>query len=313
MLNDDIRDIRLYDYSMGLPAAPTANCFSDIDENGMLYIADRAGVCSVNINRFHKEQPNEIRTGIRSIECNNEEIEPDENGVYTIPAVKGRITITPAILDYSMTNPLINVFLDGAEDTGITVEQKELTPLEYTDLKYGNYTLHIQVLDKTSKEAFQDATFRIVKKPMFFERLAVRILGIALLVIAAGLVVWRVLAGTIIRRQYEQIRIAKEEADRANSAKSQFLAEMSHEIRTPINAVLGMNEMILRESHRASDESLQKESGVGESLDKISVYSGNIQRAGSNLLSIINDILDFSKIEEGKWRSRKLHTVWECC
>ena len=300
MLNDDIRDIRLYDYSMGLPAAPTANCFSDIDENGMLYIADRAGVCSVNINRFHEEQPNEIRTGIRSIECNNEEIEPDESGVYTIPAVKGRITITPAILDYSMTNPLINVFLDGAEDTGITVEQKELTALEYTDLKYGNYTLHIQVLDKTSKEAFQDATFRIVKKPMFFERLAVRILGIALLVIAAGLIVWRVLAGTIIRRQYEQIRIAKEEADRANSAKSQFLAEMSHEIRTPINAVLGMNEMILRESHRASDESLQKESGVGESLDKISVYSGNIQRAGSNLLSIINDILDFSKIEEGK-------------
>ncbi len=66
--------------------------------------------------------------------------------------------------------------------------------------------------------------------------------------------------------------------------KSNFLANMSHEIRTPINAILGMNEMISRES----------------SEDDIKEYSGNIKHAGTNLLSIINDILDFTKIESGK-------------
>ena len=78
----------------------------------------------------------------------------------------------------------------------------------------------------------------------------------------------------------EQIRRAEE----ASKAKSNFLANMSHEIRTPINAVLGMNEMILRES---------KES-------EIRSYSEHIKSAGTTLLNIINDILDFSKIEAGK-------------
>ncbi len=70
----------------------------------------------------------------------------------------------------------------------------------------------------------------------------------------------------------------------ANEAKSTFLSNMSHEIRTPINAVLGMNEMILRES--------------GE--ERILEYARNISNAGNTLLGLINDILDFSKIEAGK-------------
>ena len=73
-------------------------------------------------------------------------------------------------------------------------------------------------------------------------------------------------------------------ASRIEQAKSAFLANMSHEIRTPINAVLGMDEMILRE---CEDKTI-----LG--------YAANIRMAGTNLLSIINDILDFSKIEAGK-------------
>ena len=82
----------------------------------------------------------------------------------------------------------------------------------------------------------------------------------------------------------ELAKAAMQQARRANSAKSEFLANMSHEIRTPINAVLGMNEMIIRESTN----------------DRIITYARNVESAGRNLLSIINDILDFSKIEAGK-------------
>ncbi len=85
-------------------------------------------------------------------------------------------------------------------------------------------------------------------------------------------------------RYMEELKGQKELADTANKAKSAFLANMSHEIRTPINAILGMDEMILRES--AEKETLG--------------YAADIQSAGKTLLSLINDILDFSKVEEGK-------------
>ncbi len=81
-----------------------------------------------------------------------------------------------------------------------------------------------------------------------------------------------------------ELKEAAEQAINAGRAKNDFLANMSHEIRTPINAVLGMNEMIMRES-------TEKE---------IVDYASNIHSAGRTLLSIINDILDFSKIESGK-------------
>ncbi|MCR4875818.1 MAG: response regulator [Clostridiales bacterium] len=95
-----------------------------------------------------------------------------------------------------------------------------------------------------------------------------------------------------------QLEEAKEAADRASSAKSEFLANMSHEIRTPINAVLGMNEMILRESTQARELYERGDQGTPlKTFENIGIYAGDVKSAGSNLLAIINNILDFSKIE----------------
>lgn len=88
--------------------------------------------------------------------------------------------------------------------------------------------------------------------------------------------------------QQENIISAVEEKNQQladiNKAKSVFISNMSHEIRTPINAVLGIDEMIIRE---ATDETIRS-------------YAYDIKSAGKMLLSIINDILDYSRIESGK-------------
>jgi signal transduction histidine kinase/CheY-like chemotaxis protein/HPt (histidine-containing phosphotransfer) domain-containing protein len=83
--------------------------------------------------------------------------------------------------------------------------------------------------------------------------------------------------------QYDEIARLNREVERANRAKSEFLASMSHEIRTPLNAILGMAELL-------SESSLTLEQRK---------YVGIFQRAGSNLLNLINDILDLSKVESG--------------
>ena len=111
---------------------------------------------------------------------------------------------------------------------------------------------------------------------------------ILFLVLLGGciLVVNRVLSRMIHlqRNTNEELKEAAESAIQGEQAKSRFLSNMSHEIRTPINAILGMNEMILREY---TDPQLL-------------TYSGNIRNSGRMLLTLINDILDMTKIESGK-------------
>ena len=97
-------------------------------------------------------------------------------------------------------------------------------------------------------------------------------------------VLWMLENITQEKKERDSLVDMSERAVAASEAKSAFLSNMSHEIRTPINAVLGMNEMILRESDDRN----------------ITSYANMIKSAGNSLLGIINDILDFSKIESGK-------------
>ena len=99
------------------------------------------------------------------------------------------------------------------------------------------------------------------------------------------------------RRDQQAIRIAREEADRGNQAKSLFLATMSHEMRTPLTGVIGYSDLLLSE---------QPDAATREGLEVI-------RQSGGMLLGIINDILDYTRIESGKvelnWQAFDLYRV----
>ena len=113
--------------------------------------------------------------------------------------------------------------------------------------------------------------------------------GIAFVVLVFGMIFK--FQGRVYEKKKEELEQKEDELirmnldlEKANEAKSVFLARMSHEIRTPINAVIGMDEMIIRESREKQTVA----------------YANDIMSASRTLLSLINDILDFSKVEEGK-------------
>ena len=295
LLSDKISDYKLYTVANGLPSSVTSNSYSCLDDNGNLFMCCREGVSSVNINNY-AEPKIKIKTAVNSIYCGNQKIIPSTNGVYIIPATSERIKITASVMDYSMANPYVKVFLDGTKDDGITVKRNSLTSLEYTNLAYGYYTFHIQVLSQDKRDILLDNSVNIIKRFRLTELMEFKFIIIFLLVVTAGFIVWRILKSTVILNQYKQLQNAKDEAELANKTKSRFLSNMSKEIITPINTIMGMNEMILRENAKDVPKTY---------FQTIMSYGMNIREASESLLTLINDLLEITKIESGKFDVRK--------
>jgi two-component system, cell cycle sensor histidine kinase DivJ len=108
------------------------------------------------------------------------------------------------------------------------------------------------------------------------------------------------------KQEGQAVELARAEAERANAAKSRFLATMSHELRTPLNAVIGFSEMLCKESALMIDASRRHE------------YAQLINESGRHLLSVVNGILDMSKIETGNFAITPepfspRQTIEDCC
>ena len=93
---------------------------------------------------------------------------------------------------------------------------------------------------------------------------------------------------TLRKQMEESLRLAKDQADNANNAKSTFLANMSHELRTPLNAIIGFSELMRKETFGPIGNEKYKE------------YLDDVNMSAEHLLDIINEVLDMSKIEAGR-------------
>ena len=172
---------------------------------------------------------------------------------------------------------------------------EEIEPIESNDTYGWLLTAYKPIYNKDGNcVAYAGVDVSMLDLRAYVNEFLIRIVLIssAFLIFSLALGIWLTTNyQQIIDAQYEQIRAAKDEADRANSAKSRFLANMSHEIRTPINTIMGMDEMILREDV----------TGVPKGYaGAVMGFATDIKRASELLLGLVNDVLDLSKIESGK-------------
>ncbi|MCR4674582.1 MAG: response regulator [Lachnospiraceae bacterium] len=290
-LDDVIGNTPDYDYILldkvrGLNASITSDGWNYYDkEEEKFYISCSDGVRCIDRDTYEQETES-YTICVDDISVNGLSAEQDGD-VYQIEAGNGKIEIAVGVLNYTLTDPLVRYYIKGLDETNTTLRQNEIVPLVIGALKPGDYEFHIELLDEHTKEVVKEEVAYIHKDALLYEKSYFRIYTMIVGFTFIAFLVWMLSNYRnlmTIESQYGEIEEARDSAERANNAKSMFLASMSHEIRTPINTVLGMDEMILRESNDPD----------------ILGYANDIYSAGSHLLTLINQILDTSKIESGK-------------
>ena len=290
----------LLDTKAGLPGSITSNAWNYITDKEIIYICGSSGVYQLDLNQYEM-QVKDFKTKITAIKKDGTYEDVTQVGTIVIPKDTDRVELNLEINNYTTADPYVSYYLSGVDEERTTVLSSKLGSVTYYDIPYGNHDFVISVLNDKGQELSKQ-TYVISKERELFETLGFLLYFYLLLFTFFLFIVISIVQGALWsqrrredgkheivvsqleREKAEALERALHMEEDANRSKSEFLANMSHEIRTPINAIIGMDTMIMRESGEAN----------------VRTYAHDIQVASKTLLSLVNDILDFSKIESGK-------------
>ncbi len=172
LLEDKEYTCTLLNESWGFKSSFTANSWNILNGD-ILYLCCIDGVRAISTSDYDKIAA-DYQLHLKNITANEEYI-TKENGSFVIPPESGRIEFNVAVNNYTLSNPMVHYYLDGATDEGITCYQNEIVPLAYTNLPYGNYKFHIEILDSTTGDILESKTYDVEKQAMMYERLYFKI------------------------------------------------------------------------------------------------------------------------------------------
>lgn len=291
----------LIDTSNGLPSSITSNSWNYMTEDGKLYYSGNRGLFYMDI-RNYGVKVDTYKPIVSAVTLDNELLVTSNSNTIDIPAGTSNIAFTMEINNFTSTDPYVRYYLSGIDDSKNVCLSSELPEATYSNIPYGNYKFNIEVLADDGETVVSKNSYNIVKEKEPYEATGFLVYFYVtftwvLVTLVSG--ISNIATNASSKRQkaeYEKTlnKLEKEKAvalesalhneEKANKSKSDFLASMSHEIRTPINAIIGMDTMILRETTQVS----------------VKKYANDVKTASETLLALINDILDFSKIESGK-------------
>ena len=189
LIGDMWYDATLLDSDWGLRTTFNANSWNALDGDE-LYLCCIDGVRRISTKRYGIEDTN-YHAHLKYIETAEGYIK-EKNGEFRIPASQGRVVFHIAVNNYMLSNPNVHYYLEGREDEGLFLSQKDITPLNYSTLPGGKYTMVIEVRDPQSNTLLVREEFKIVKEKMVYERTLFRIYLVLVVSFMAFYVAWLV-------------------------------------------------------------------------------------------------------------------------
>lgn len=266
----------LVGYNEGLVNSLVSNSWNVITDDGELYICTNGGVSYMEPST-NVENEKIYHFGVSEIYGNKEEIY-SYKGVYQIPSEVTEVQICPSVRNFSKSGLRAVCYVEGIQKDVEPVAIKDLEPVTITNMAGGVYQVWVKLIAEENLETIASKCIMVYKAPHLWEyRWFIAYMAIMLLWVAFSLI-W---SGIMIRVESRR----KQEFDSFRvQAKNEFMTSMSHEILTPVNAIIGMNALILRENEN----------------HRIEGYANNIAVNCDVLLGILRGVLDYSSIEDGK-------------
>lgn len=203
LLKNENIDYVHYDRENGLTSIATANAYSELTEEGNLYIACTTGVIEVNID-IAFESVDELKVSIPYIEADGKRVYPDEDGNFVLSKDVNKITVYTYVFTYSLMDPNITYYLDGFESDSKTVKRSELVPIDYTNLAGGSYRFVLSLKD-SEMESSKEISVNIIKDMKLYEHFWFIILCVILIFAGAAGVVFFILHNKMLRMQKKEL------------------------------------------------------------------------------------------------------------
>ena len=260
-------DYILLDLRRGLLGTLTANSWNYIDEENNLYLSCDTGASVLNLDAYDKNNRT-YRMQLKSVIVNGKRYLVQKDIPFVIPENSDSIEIVPEIINYSINNPYISLYMEGIDEHPNIMTQNELASVIYSNIAAGKYTFHISLLDSKGLNVIEENTYEIEKQYHIYDNWWFKVYAFFVMIMAIAWLTWYVTA-TI-----QNLRFEKQEKELSHVREQ---IRMSNEtILSIANAVEARDKQTGRHSLRVAVYSMLIAAELGFDADELE----NIRQIG---------------------------------
>lgn len=260
-------DYILLDLKRGLLGTLTANSWNYIDEENNLYLSCDTGASVLNLDAYDKNNRS-YRMQLKSVIVNGKRYLVQKDIPFVIPENSDSIEIVPEIINYSINNPYISLYMEGIDEHPNIMTQNELASVIYSNIAAGKYTFHISLLDSKGLNVIEENTYEIEKQYHIYDNWWFKVYAFFVMIMAIAWLTWYVTA-TI-----QNLRFEKQEKELSHVREQ---IRMSNEtILSIANAVEARDKQTGRHSLRVAVYSMLIAAELGFDADELE----NIRQIG---------------------------------
>ncbi|QWT52426.1 HD domain-containing phosphohydrolase [Eubacterium sp. MSJ-33] len=211
-------EYKLLNAKMGLQKSLTPNSWNYLDEHENLYLSTDTGVVKLNLNQYDVATRS-YRMYVKSIKVDDAIVKVERGEPTILERGVSRIEIVPEVVNYSVNDPYVSVWLEGFDKEPKIVRQSELTNIVYTNLSTNTYIFHLAVLDSKGQSVLAESTYTIEKEKEIYDYWWFRLYAIFVFALAMFYMAWLLIRTQIqrtIAMQKRELELAKNQIEMGN-------------------------------------------------------------------------------------------------